>query len=68
MDRITRHGRLFTCTVCLGKDGRPFTPMVKRQMAEHVNGPRHQKRVQQADVYALDTSSPTKNAPVRLVY
>jgi hypothetical protein len=67
MDRITQHGRLFTCTVCLGKDGRQFAPMVGRQMAVHVNGPRHQRRVKQADVHACDTSFSANVTSVRLL-
>ncbi|KAG8775794.1 hypothetical protein FRC12_001272 [Ceratobasidium sp. 428] len=56
MDRILEHGKLFVCTVCPGKDGQLHTPMVKYQMAIHVNGPQHQKRLQNAELRDIETN------------
>ncbi|KAG8777086.1 hypothetical protein FRC12_000558 [Ceratobasidium sp. 428] len=56
MERIVEHGKFFVCTVCPAKDGQPHAPMTKSQMAVHVNGRQHQKRLQYVATRDLDVN------------
>ncbi|CAE6414163.1 unnamed protein product [Rhizoctonia solani] len=58
MDRIARSGGQYTCTVCLGKNGKSMGPLPGSRMAEHVKSSLHQKRVETANARMQDNLGP----------